>query len=541
MEAFYTNRPSVKNAIGLAMRHWLTYKLSDNQEYLRNANAIVVSKLRENPSHLRLFLLAIFFAIELKYYDKAAEMLKIVYKYRSYYKKNQPKDYMRIHFLYALVKIKQGHVKAAHKHIDILNDHLMLGIVQLALRQYDEAYANLSQCHAKGCRSIILWTSLLQYYENVPEANTAMLDKAMSWAINRDADIKGIHYYRLGCMYYQRGQVDEALAYYEKADFSSPLITEKTRWATIKQLAEPAYEKVHSTIAASAYKLMVKSRYNKNVLTIVLKHFKGTQEQWIDLSKALSLISIENLQLDELILNNAVETQSFDADVQKVFIRSVEHIDSKHFFYYLSRSIIVDNLKPISEMINTLEAFCMKGDNLLAYALCHAYANHGVSVNESIIKMAINAQESDHLLFPIFKSAKLGGKFQRSTYIEKYRPFMHKALPGKNVYLYYKFAENEAWSKVRTKHWKFGIYMTQMPHFYNESISYYFSEELATGSVSTRINEITNEDVYLPQSSDSFFKINNAIVHEQMFKYDQVEEILDGLVKNVRMVRSKLI
>jgi len=286
---------------------------------------------------------------------------------------------------------------------------------------------------------------------------------------------------------------------------------------------------------------MTKSRYNENVANMVLKHFKGTQEQWMDLSKALSLISIENLQLDELILNNAIETQSFDEDVQKIFIRSIERINTKDFIYYFARSIILEDLRFTNEMINALEYLCMKGDSLLAYALSHVYANHNVSVNENILKMAIKAQESDNLLFPIFKSAKLRGKFQKSTYIEKYRPFMHKALPGKNVYLYYKFAENDEWSKIRTKHWKFGIYMIQMPHFYNESVSYYFSEELATGSLSTRINEIANEEVYLSQDSDLFFKINNAIIHEQMFKYDQVEEILNELVKDVQMVRCKLI
>jgi len=180
MEKLHASRPSVKITIGLTLRHWLAYKLSDNQEHLREANSITVLKLRENPSHLRLFLLTIFFAIELMHFDKANEMLKIVYKYRSYYKKKQPEDYMRLHFLYALVKARQGDYKSANKHVKFLNDSLMLGIVQLELGQYDDAYSNLARSYAKGCRSIILWTSLLQYYENAPEANTAMLEKTMS-------------------------------------------------------------------------------------------------------------------------------------------------------------------------------------------------------------------------------------------------------------------------------------------------------------------------------------------------------------------------
>ena len=558
MKRSYTRRSSVKITIGLALSQWLAYKLSDNQEYLHDANSITVLKLRENQSHLRLFLLTIFFAIELKHFDKANEMLKIVYKYRSYYKKNQPADYMRIHFLYALVKIRQGQPKAAKSHVSILDDFLMLGIVQLELGQFNAAYENLTKSYAKGCRSIILWTSLFRYYEVAPKPDLSMLVQTMSWAITRDANIKGIHYYRLGTLeYYRKAHtktldgkyLEDILDFYmqnqhyeDAADLISRQyhkIADKTLWAAIKELSEPAYEKLHSTIAIAAYELMCKSRYGEKVANLVLKYFDGTQEQWIELSKALDLISIEDFRLDETILNAAVDNKYFDEDTQKIFIRNAEQ--SQDFIYYFARSIILDDLRPINEMIIVLEEICLNGDSLVAYALCHIYANYNIPANEYVIKMSVEAQEHDNLLFPIFKSAKLRGKFQRNTYIEKYRPFMHKALPGKDVYLYYKFDENEEWVKIRAKHWKFGIYMTQMPHFYNETVNYYFSEELPTGSVSTTVSKVKNEEVYLSQNSDSFFEINNALIHKQMFKYDQVEEVLNKLVKDVRMVRSRLL
>jgi len=89
---------------------------------------------------------------------------------------------------------------------------------------------------------------------------------------------------------------------------------------------------------------------------------------------------------------------------------------------------------------------------------------------------------------------------------------------------------------------KYGMYMSSIPLFYNEEITYYFSEELPTGSVGTKTETVKNTTPFLhSHPTDQFFTINNAIIYEQMFKHDQVEKALGKLVKDVQTVKSKLL
>jgi hypothetical protein len=79
--------------------------------------------------------------------------------------------------------------------------------------------------------------------------------------------------------------------------------------------------------------------------------------------------------------------------------------------------------------------------------------------------------------------------------------------------------------------------------FYNESLTYYFSEEMPTGSITTQESQVKKTTVYLHESptDDIFFTLNNAVIYEQMFKYEQVERIITALLKDVRPVRSGLL
>jgi hypothetical protein len=66
---------------------------------------------------------------------------------------------------------------------------------------------------------------------------------------------------------------------------------------------------------------------------------------------------------------------------------------------------------------------------------------------------------------------------------------------------------------------------------------------MPTGSITTKESQVKNVTVYLheQETDDVFYTLNNAVIYEQMFKYEQVEQIITGLVKDVRPVRSELI
>ena len=389
----------------------------------------------------------------------------------------------------------------------------------------------------------------------------------------------------LGRFYYNLGQSDTALEYYDKTDENAlddtaleHMLTayvqqqvwkkatglierkgyrlkDRILFNTIRPIADKAPAKWHPFIADTAYQLLLHSHYDKHLLEVVLAHFTGTQTQWLDLSKALSSVSIRDARLDEIILKNAAWAHHFDEDTQRVFIRSAGFEDDtsisekclQDFVYYAVHEMIIKRVKPLPETIAAFERiYLMQSVNsdhiyhLLSYGLCHVYLEHEINTlhSDTIIQAAIQAQEENGILFPIFR----GSKKIKNTYIEKYRPLMYKTLPGKNVRLYYKVDEEEDWRIKDMEYWRFGLYLTCVPHFYNENLTYYFSEELPTGSIATQEQEISNRDVYLDdEQKDLFFIINNAVIYEQMFRYEQVEEIIGDLVKDVSPVRSRLL
>ena len=380
----------------------------------------------------------------------------------------------------------------------------------------------------------------------------------------------------MGRLYYNRGRLDIALEYYGKTDENSlddtsleHMLTAFVRqqiWKkaaglierkgyrlkdrilfnAIRPIAAKEQARWHPVVANNAYQLLLHSHYDKNLLEVVLAHFTGTQKQWLDLSKALSAVSIRDLRLDKVILKNAVWAHHFDEDTQRVFVRSAgsENVEKsfekslRDFVYYAVHEMIIKKIKPLPETIAAFERIYMDHP-LLAYGLCHVYLEHGINTARSgeIIQAAVCAQQESGILFPIFRRSKN----IRNSYIEKYRPFMYKTLPGKNVRLYYKVDEEEDWRIKDMNYWRFGLYLTCVPHFYNEKLTYYFSEELPTGSIATQEEEIYNRDVYLDDGQrELFFIINNAVIYEQMFRYEQVEDIIGDLVKDVRTVRSRL-
>jgi hypothetical protein len=154
---------------------------------------------------------------------------------------------------------------------------------------------------------------------------------------------------------------------------------------------------------------------------------------------------------------------------------------------------------------------------------------------------ALAGQEEAGILFPVFRESR--DKQPLSPYIEKNQPFLYRGLPDKNVWLYYRLDAQPVFRALPMGYLRFGLYLAVLPLFYNETITYYFSEEMPTGSITTREAAIKNEGVYLNETNteDAFFTINNAIVYEQMFKYEQVEKIITGLVKDVKQVRSGIL
>ena len=386
----------------------------------------------------------------------------------------------------------------------------------------------------------------------------------------------------LGGYYASKNDYDKAVEYYNEADENfldaksienklvaytnagdfeaaanliskkSGVISDKALFYSIKKIAQTGdYDKI---IAAAAYDLTFKSWYDKTLVTIALEYSQASQQEWQEFARTLAAVNAPDENLDENILNNTIWMHRFDAGAQKVFVRMYdERKDDPYimaFAMYCSYEMIINKEKPEYETIEVLENIVLKGENgeaadrrFIAYALCHTYKNFDITTFNSgrIIKKAIGYCEEDGFIFPIFKDTK--DKNQLSPYIEKNQPFIYKGGKGKRVKLYYKVIGSKGGYMEKTmKYVRFGLYAASVPVFFGEKISYYFSEEIATGSIVTKEAELENNHIRLIENTaDLYYIINNAIIYESMFKYEAVEEIITDRLKEMPRIKGWLL
>ncbi|MCL2699731.1 MAG: DUF5717 family protein, partial [Defluviitaleaceae bacterium] len=381
---------------------------------------------------------------------------------------------------------------------------------------------------------------------------------------------------RLGNYYYDRGESARALEFYRDVDENylndkyiermltvfintdeyhkaawliakkAHCISDKVLFQAIKTLAKSAPDCAEH-IAPSAYDLLLGSWYDKALIKVVTNHYKGSQAEWEELNKVLNQLSAPDGSLDDMILYNAIWIRKPNAEAQKVFARCYrDDPDSElvgMFAYYLAFELLVNDMKPEYDTVNILEAVFLKcRDRILGYALSNMYMFHGVTTlnSDEVLARTLGFMERDGFILPIVKNSQ--DKRVRTPYIEKYQTFIYKGLPDKDVRLYYRADGETEYRGLEMQYFRFGIYYAIVPHFYGEKLRYYFSEEMQTGSITTKEGELDNSQVYLDEvQADQYYVINNALIYASMFKYGKVEDIITETLRELRSVRAGLL
>lgn len=324
----------------------------------------------------------------------------------------------------------------------------------------------------------------------------------------------------------------------------STYITEKSLFNALKRLSK--YEKYHTIIVGYVYQFLVKGWYDRSLLDIVLKYYNGSQEEWQRLSTSLNNMSIIEIRIDEIILENSIWTHNFNIASQLVFLRMYNtcplNLLIDKFVYYTCYEVLINFVKLEHEMIIALEnIYEEKKDVLLGYALSNIYSRYNINSDKSykILKDTISHMEKHSIILPSIKQIK--DKNILTSYIEKSESFIYKCAPGKKVYIYYKFENDREFRQSPMKYIKFGVYMYVIPIFYNEVIRYYFLEDDGQNSIITNEYTTINSKAYIKENTgDKFFEINNALIYEQMFKYNEVENIATRLVKPIDTIMGKI-
>jgi hypothetical protein len=389
----------------------------------------------------------------------------------------------------------------------------------------------------------------------------------------------------LGRLHYGEGKFAQALAYYgsvEEQELDDAHIEQilhvflqthewaraagliKRRWRNVDaasladaliKLSGPEMAAHQEALAEPAYDLLVTGFYNARLLDIVLTHYPAGLAELRELARAVAQNGAASSRLDEMIVSGSLVTTDFDVDTQKAFARLCKGVDLKklpldsptllpRFVEFAAYEMLVNAAKPDYEALVLFEDAYLNGKpkrDILAYGLSHVYLKHNVTTfnSEKIIAAALEAQQADGILFPIFRDNL--GKQAGSHYSRMYQPFIYKGLPGKDVLLYYRIDDGTVFHSIKMQYLQFGLYLSKLPMFYNETLTYYFSEEMPTGSITTREESVKNESAFIDEKADDdFYNINNAVVYEQMFRYDLVEKIITGLLTDIPQMRSSL-
>ncbi len=324
---------------------------------------------------------------------------------------------------------------------------------------------------------------------------------------------------------------------------------DRVLFLAVKEIVKSKQNNLFPIIAAAAYELLLKSWYDKRLIDVVIKYFKGCQLEWEELGKSLNLMSVDEPALDLLILTNSIWIKKPTKVAQEVFCRVYRHDMENEiipdYMSYLVYEMLTNNFKTEYETTTALEKYFLRtDDSFLAYGLSHMYLTHGMTTlhSDRIIETTLGFMEQDGFMLPMFKNIQ--DKKLRTSYIEKNQPFIYKSLPDKNVCVYFKLDSETEFRSQKMKYFRFGMYYAVVPHFYGEKMLYYFSEEMPTGSITTKEVSIENNQMFLSENENNtepFFVLNNALIYEQMFKYDKVEAIITETLRDLHRVFGKLL
>lgn len=420
----------------------------------------------------------------------------------------------------------------------------------------------------KGDRRFYLLTFLTNHYlgmESMTDSAIPVLEAMLAErAISKPFKTRILA--GLGQLYYNASNFDKALEYYGEIDEEAltndfawqilnvymqtgeaeramRLLSKKHSFIASDVLFEIILELLakpidHAPLAEAAYNLLLDGYFHDELLTLVLDHYPASYSEWIELRDNEPSPCP---RLYTLILETALWMARWDTHSQRAFVELHRSGGASEliaqFIEFATYQLLVNAVCPEYDVLEILEQF--RNDELIwGLASCYLQYNITTHKSEEILADAIDTLEREGILFHVFKEKK----FARFPFIEKFQPFVYRGLPGKDYRLNYRIDEADTFTQIPMQYLKYGLYVATLPLFYNEEITYFFSEEMSTGSIATKSEKIKNISPFLhDHPTDQFFAINNAIIYEQMFKHDQVETIVGNLVKDVQTVRSGLL
>lgn len=419
--------------------------------------------------------------------------------------------------------------------------------------------------------------ALAGYYINItyPEEDCiAIFERVLNYDISHDFRMKILM--AVGNLYYLNFDFDRALECFRRIEpkyikdkyvrnmfdvflknhefgKATILIVEKSYCIPDSMLFEGVrkilkVEKFRPFLAKCVYELVLKSRYDRHMIKLLVDHYKGGRRDWLLICDVLYGMGTPNRSIDEKLMKISMQERIFDKKVQLVFEFMYENDRGNEligeFAEYCCYEMIVNLVRPEKETIQILEKiFVAENNEMIAYALSHVYLKYFVRTKYSkmIMLKALEFMKARNLIFPIFK--EYNDKIFHDLYLEKNCSFIYYAPSDKSVLFYFREKGEFDFYSKSMKYFDFGIYYINIPVFFGEEIEYYICENKEKGSIETPKDFASNKEIYLHEDVcfDEFFDINNAIIYENEGKYKEAENIIKQKIRKNSALRCALL
>jgi len=307
-------------------------------------------------------------------------------------------------------------------------------------------------------------------------------------------------------------------------------------------------ERLCPILAKSVFELVLKAKYNSHMIKLLTQYYRGGRNDWLLICDTLYAMGTPNKCVNEKLINISMQTRIFDEKVQDVFLATFQN-DRKNklideFAEYCCYEMIVNLVRPKYETIFILEKLFIENNNeMISYALSHTYLTYNIHTENSdrVIRAAFIFMKKRNLIFTVFKSIE--NDFINDPYIEKNYPFIYYAPSDKSVLFYFREKGDFDFYSKPMAYLDFGIYYINIPIFFGEEIEYYICENKEKGSIETPKKTVINESVNIHNESDEdpFFEINNSIIYENIYRYEEAEKLISRHIRKNNELRVNLL
>lgn len=297
-------------------------------------------------------------------------------------------------------------------------------------------------------------------------------------------------------------------------------------------------------IAPISFELLLNGRVEPEILENVINYYNGTVKDLIEIKRMLEVLNLNTFRIEKKILEKSLYTRNLSTNIQTIvcefYQKGYSDIILRQFIQYIVYSILIEQINITDSLLKCLEQEYEKTkDEYIQYAIASVYITNDMEIDSyryKIIKNSIKSMEQKQIMFYTFKQYK--DKTNEFSYLEKNMPFYYSDKPNKEIYLNYKLKDETTWHKKRMRYQNFGIYITVLTLFYNETLEYYI-EDSNSSSINEKLEYTNKANYHLVQDSKSeYHDINNAIIYCETSRYSELENVLVSHQSKTKYIKS---